>query len=111
MKMPATRKPTTGEVTRARTWRPREDHCTPGKPPAAAIPAPTRPPISACELDDGMPSRLVMTCQVIAPVSAPKMMRASTMFASTMPRPTVSATCRPNTRKAMKLKNAAQATA
>ena len=79
--------------------------------PALAMPAPTSPPISACELDDGMPSRLVMICQTMAPVSAPKMTRASMMLASTMPRPTVSATCRPNTMKAMKLKNAAQATA
>ena len=75
------------------------------------MPAPTSPPISACELDDGMPSRLVMICQTMAPVSAPKMTRASMMLASTMPRPTVSATCSPNTMKAMKLKNAAQATA
>src|SRR6185312_14656506 len=75
------------------------------------MPAPTRPPISACELDEGMPSRLVMICQVMAPLSAPKMTRASITLAWTMPRPTVSATCSPNTRKAMKLKNAAQATA
>ena len=52
-----------------------------------------------------------MICQTIAPVSAPKMTRASMTSASTMPRPMVSATCSPNTRKAMKLKNAAQATA
>src|SRR4051794_14715079 len=29
---------------------------TPAAEPALAIPAPTSPPISACELDDGMPS-------------------------------------------------------
>src|SRR5665213_1168553 len=79
--------------------------------PALAAPAPTSPPINACELDEGIPSRLVMTCQVIAPDSAPKITRASITLACTMPRPTVSATCRPNTRKAMKLKNAAAATA
>ena len=28
--------------------------------PALAMPAPTSPPISACELDDGMPSRWVI---------------------------------------------------
>ena len=47
----------------------------------------------------------------MAPVSAPNTTRASTTSASTMPVPSVCATCRPNTTKAMKLKNAAQATA
>src|ERR1043166_411294 len=79
--------------------------------PAFAKPAPTSPPMRACELDEGMPSRLVITCQDSAPVSAARMTRGVTISASTMPRPTVSATCRPNTRKAMKLKKAAQTTA
>src|SRR3546814_859567 len=53
----------------------------------------------------------VMMFQLIAPISAPNMTLASTMSASTIPLPTVSATCRPKKRKAMKLKKAAQATA
>src|SRR5262245_65384451 len=52
-----------------------------------------------------------MIFQTIAPMSAPNTTRASTISAETMPVPTVCATCAPNTRKAMKLKNAAQATA
>ena len=32
--------------------------------------APTRPPISACEDDDGMPKYQVMRFQLIAPISA-----------------------------------------
>src|SRR5256884_9062527 len=48
---------------------------------------------------------------MMAPVSAPNTTRGSTISASTMPVPSVCATCSPNTRKAMKLKNAAQPTA
>src|SRR5512134_142241 len=47
----------------------------------------------------------------MAPTRAPKITRGSTTVAATMPRPTVSATCRPKNRNAMKLKNAAHATA
>ena len=45
------------------------------------MPAPSRPPISACELLDGMPSHQVMTFQTIAPISAPKITAASTTLA------------------------------
>ena len=79
--------------------------------PALAVPAPTMPPTSACEEEDGMPSPQVTRFQVMAPVSAPKITAGSMTLASTMPRPMVSATCRPKNRKAMKLKNAAQTTA
>ena len=75
------------------------------------MPAPTSPPIRACELLEGMPSRQVMTFQTMAPISAPKITRGSTTSAPTMPVPTVWATCRPKNRKAMKLKKAAQTTA
>jgi hypothetical protein len=79
--------------------------------PALAMPAPSRPPISACELLDGMPASQVMMFQAMAPARAAKMTPGVTMLASTMPVPRVSATCRPKNRKAMKLKNAAQSTA
>src|SRR5712691_8004344 len=79
--------------------------------PALAIPAPSRPPTSAWELLDGMPKNHVTRFQTMAPVSAPNTTRASTISASTMPVPSVCATCSPNTRKAMKLKTAAQPTA
>ena len=80
--------------------------------PALAMPAPTRPPISACELLDGMPSHQVTRFQTIAPISAPKITRGVDDAApSMMPVPIVSATCRPKNRKAMKLKKAAQTTA
>jgi hypothetical protein len=41
--------------------------------PALAIPAPTSPPISACELDEGMPRAQVNRFQLIAHINAPKM--------------------------------------
>ena len=41
--------------------------------PALAMPPPTRPPIKACELDEGMPSAHVTRFQTMAPVSAAKM--------------------------------------
>lgn len=40
--------------------------------PALAMPAPNRPPIRACELDDGIPNIQVMTFQRMAPIRAPK---------------------------------------
>src|SRR4051812_42815903 len=40
--------------------------------PALAVPAPTIPPISACELEDGMPAHQVIRFQAIAPMRAPK---------------------------------------
>ena len=79
--------------------------------PAWATPDPPRPPINAWELDDGMPARQVMTCQQIAPTSAPKITWSVMMLGVTMPVPIVLATCWPNTRNATKLKNAAQNTA
>ena len=79
--------------------------------PALAMPAPSSPPTSACELDDGMPAHQVTRFQMMAPTSAPKITCGSMAFADTMPTPSVSATCRPKNRKAMKLKNAAHATA
>ena len=52
---------------------------TTAAPPALAMPAPSRPPISACELDEGMPPHQVIRFQAMAPISAPKMTRASTI--------------------------------
>ncbi len=79
--------------------------------PAFAVPAPISPPMRAWLLLDGIPSSQVMTFQLIAPISAPKITAGSMMPGSTMPFPTVSATCSPKNKKAMKLKKAAQATA
>jgi hypothetical protein len=47
----------------------------------------------------------------MAPISAPNITAASTTSAATIPVPTVCATCRPKNKNAMKLKNAAHATA
>jgi len=55
-------------------------------------PAPTSPPISACELLDGMPPHQVMTFQAIAPTSAPKMTWASMTSGAMIPMPIVRAT-------------------
>ena len=79
--------------------------------PAFAVPAPTKPPISACELDDGIAAHQVMRFQEIAPISAPKITRQSTTSGAMSPVPMVCATCSPKNRKAMKLKKAAKATA
>ena len=40
--------------------------------PALAIPPPTSPPISACELEDGIPNPQVIRFQTIAPTNAAK---------------------------------------
>jgi hypothetical protein len=79
--------------------------------PALAIPAPSRPPTRACELEDGIPASQVMTFQLIAPIRAPKMTWSEITAGSMIPLPMVLATCRPKNRKAMKLKKAAQPTA
>ena len=106
----ASRKPASGDSTIAAPVL-----ITPGQTtaeiPALTQPAPKSPPTSACEDDDGMPRPQVIKFQAIAPMSAPNTTRGSTMVASMMPVPSVSATCKPKNRNAMKLKNEAQATA
>src|SRR6185312_11573723 len=79
--------------------------------PAFAQPAPKSPPTSACDEEDGMPRNQVIRFHRIAPISAPKITCGSTTDAEMMPTPSVSATCRPKNKNAMKLKNAAHATA
>ena len=102
--------PTRGDSTIAARVLPSPDQTMAPKP-ALAVPAPTMPPTSAWELDDGMPSAQVITFQAIAPLNAPKITVGSMMAVSTMPVPMVCATCNPKKAKAMKLKNAAQITA
>src|SRR5882757_818450 len=106
----ANRKPTRGDSTIARIVfvSPLQ---TAAEKPAFAIPPPTRPPISACELEDGIPSPQVIRFQTMAPTRAAKITRASMIEGSMIPVPMVCATCSPNTLKATKLKNAAQNTA
>ena len=78
--------------------------------PALAMPAPTTPPISACDDEVGSPSHQVVRFQAIAP-TRPANTTASLTAVGSMILPTVSATWVWKTRKAMKLKNAAQITA
>src|ERR1700759_3685646 len=106
----ASTKPTSGDSTiAARVFdNPLQ---TAAERPALAMPAPTSPPISACELDEGMPRPQVIRFQTMAPTSAAKITGASTSEGSMIPVPIVLATCRPNTANAIKLKNAAQSTA
>jgi hypothetical protein len=101
----ASTKPVSGESTMAAVVLARPPQ-TMTLTPALATPAPTSPPISACELLDGMPSAQVMMFQAMAPVSA-RTPRAVDDSADTMPVPTVCATCAPKIAKAMKLKKAA----
>src|SRR4051812_27812036 len=106
----ASRKPTSGDSTIAITVLDNPLH-TAAESPALATPAPNRPPINAWDEEDGMPSAQVTIFQTMAPTSAAKITWASTIAGSMMPVPMVWATCRPNTKKATKLKKAAQNTA
>src|SRR3954470_21255816 len=106
----ARKNPVTDESTIAAVVFVRPDH-TMAPLPALAKPAPTKPPISACELLDGIPAHQVITFQAIAPTSAAKITSGSTISGAMIPVPTVLATCSPKNRNATKLKNAAQKTA
>ena len=63
--------PVTGDRMIAVAVLPRPVQTMALKPPLQ-MPAPTRPPISACEEEDGIPASQVTTFQTIAPMSAPK---------------------------------------
>ena len=78
--------------------------------PALATPAPAKPPIRACDEEVGRPSHQVMKFQAMAPTSPAKMTASLTTSGSTV-LPTVLATWVWKTRKATKLKRAAQMTA
>src|SRR3954454_6904747 len=67
----ASKNPTSGESTIASKVLDNPLH-TAAEIPALAIPAPTSPPINACELEEGMPSPQVIRFQTIAPTSAAK---------------------------------------
>src|SRR5204862_6888104 len=62
--------------------------------PAAASVAPTTPPISACDDDDGSPNHHVARFQQIAPMSPPKTTVGVIAPASTIPPAIVAATFR-----------------
>ena len=79
--------------------------------PALAEPAPIRPPIRACELDDAIAPHQVSKFQHNGAHQRPEDHPPVDDIREMIPVPTVCATCRPKKRKAMKLKNAAQATA
>src|SRR5215213_2674234 len=78
--------------------------------PALAIPAPANPPMRACDEEVGSPSHQVRKFQATAPTSPAKTTASLTTSGSTV-LPTVLATAVWKTRKAMKLKKAAQRTA
>src|SRR6478672_7158135 len=79
--------------------------------PAFATAAPAYPPINACDELVGRPRNQVIKSQMIAPIRPPKITAKDTILMSIMPAPTVLATAVPNVNAAMKLKNAAHATA
>src|SRR5437867_999595 len=78
--------------------------------PALATPAPTNPPMRACDDEVGSPKNHVITSQAIAPNSAPNR-TASLTADGLMVLPMVLATATPNTRNATKLNEAAHITA
>ncbi|EAU62856.1 hypothetical protein STIAU_8438 [Stigmatella aurantiaca DW4/3-1] len=86
--------------------------------PSTGTVAPIMPPASAWDDEDGNPHHHVSRFHTMAPISAEKMTistaegpAARNISKSMMPLPTVLATCTPPPKAAMKLKNAAQATA
>ncbi len=87
--------PTTGETTIGMTTF-SSTPCQSTTEPAASA-APTMPPISACDDDDGSPKYQVMRFQAIAPNrAAPTTTRLSCPSGrSTIPLPTVAATLAP----------------
>ena len=87
----ASKNPTSGDNTIATSVfdRPLQ---TAAERPAFATPPPSRPPISACELLDGIPSAQVIRFQAMAPTSAAKITCGSITLGSTMPVPMVLAT-------------------
>ena len=104
------RKPSSGDSTMNASVGQMPDIIRCDAPPRP-ITAPTMPPISACELLDGMPNHHVTRFHAIAPTSAPKITCWSTNAGSTMPLPTVAATLRWKIQIATMLKNAANSTA
>src|SRR6266540_366067 len=78
--------------------------------PALATPAPAKPPMRACDDEVGSPNHQVRRFQAMAPARPAKTTASLTTRASTV-LPTVLATWVLNTRKATKLKKAAQITA
>src|ERR1700694_2903269 len=87
----ASRNPTSGDSTMANNVfdKPLQ---TAADSPALAMPAPTNPPIKACELLDGIPSPQVIRFQTMAPTNAPNITWASMMLGSMIPVPMVLAT-------------------
>src|SRR5437016_2425090 len=79
--------------------------------PAFATAAPAIPPTKACEDDVGRPAHQVMRSHPMAPIRPAKTTDCDSTFCVTTPLAIVDATFVPNTRNAMKLKNAAHATA
>src|ERR1700722_16008566 len=67
----ARKKPVAGDSKMAQMVLPSPDHTTACQP-ALATPAPTSPPIRACDEDEGMPASQVTTFQTIAPIKAAK---------------------------------------
>ena len=65
----ARKKPNNGDSTMKAPVVSTPDH-TIAAAPALTTPAPTRPPISACELLDGIPPHQVMRFHAMAPTSA-----------------------------------------
>ena len=74
--------------------------------PECAIAAPANPPINVCEDEDGMPFHQVIKFQIIAAI-IPDKITTKSIFSVLAVLATVSATPKPKTQKAKKLKKAA----
>src|SRR5216110_3218994 len=104
IRSPPRTKPSNGDSTIAMPILTRPLPTSECTPPLATA-APARPPISACDDDDGRPYHQVTAFQTMAPVSAPRITFTSTSVESITPVPIVLATLSPKTRNATKLKN------
>ncbi len=103
-------KPIIGEVTSGiSTFVTTPSHLT-APVPTAAIVAPRRPPMSACELELGRPNHQVSRFQAIAPSSAAATTSWVVVCSSTSPAPIVLATAVP-ANAPMKLNAAAMSSA
>src|SRR5512140_648655 len=79
--------------------------------PAFAKAAPAKPPMRACEEEEGRPHHQVRRFQTMAPTRLARIRSGSTILGSTIPLPIVFATRVSRAKAAAKLKKAAQTTA
>src|SRR5436305_1001176 len=107
---PATENASTGAMSAGTRTLPTSPAASTPLVPCAAITAPTTPPISACDDEEGRPKYQVARFQAIAPIRPAKMTVGVTTSGLTMSLATTDAT-ESETKAPTKFSSAAQATA